>query len=194
MFLGGAGLADTMLYCRDKIYPLGLPNGLAPRADRVGAAVQDAPQDQGELPAARSAAAQRVGARRGQMISAAAFRCSRSQRSKSCCCRANFGGKAAGGCSSWSRSRSGRCRWFAPSRPAWAATSAGRACAESISSEADRDHHPRRQLGRHPRRRDLPRRDRKPDPPAARAPAVVRQAGGLSHSSCRSFARWSPRN
>ena len=29
MFLGGAGLADTMLYCRRKIYPLGLPNGLA---------------------------------------------------------------------------------------------------------------------------------------------------------------------
>lgn len=29
MFLGGAGLADTVLYCRNKIYPLGLPNGLA---------------------------------------------------------------------------------------------------------------------------------------------------------------------
>lgn len=29
MFLGGAGLADTMLYCRHNIYPLGLPNGLA---------------------------------------------------------------------------------------------------------------------------------------------------------------------
>jgi hypothetical protein len=29
MFLGGAGLADSMLFCRDKIYPLGLPNGLA---------------------------------------------------------------------------------------------------------------------------------------------------------------------
>jgi len=29
MFMGGAGLADTMLYCRDKIYPLGLPNGVA---------------------------------------------------------------------------------------------------------------------------------------------------------------------
>jgi len=29
MFMGGAGLADTMLYCRDKIYPLGLPNGFA---------------------------------------------------------------------------------------------------------------------------------------------------------------------
>jgi hypothetical protein len=29
MFLGGAGLADTMAYCRDKIYPLGLPNGIS---------------------------------------------------------------------------------------------------------------------------------------------------------------------
>ncbi|HWT14115.1 MAG TPA: acylglycerol kinase family protein [Allosphingosinicella sp.] len=29
MFLGGAGLADAMLYCRHKIYPLGLPNWLA---------------------------------------------------------------------------------------------------------------------------------------------------------------------
>ncbi|MGN6058084.1 MAG: diacylglycerol/lipid kinase family protein [Sphingomicrobium sp.] len=29
MFLGGAALADTMLYCREKIYPLGLPNGIA---------------------------------------------------------------------------------------------------------------------------------------------------------------------
>jgi len=29
MFLGGAGLADIMLYCRHKIYPLGLPNGIS---------------------------------------------------------------------------------------------------------------------------------------------------------------------
>lgn len=29
MFLGGAGLADTMLFCRHKVYPLGLPNGLS---------------------------------------------------------------------------------------------------------------------------------------------------------------------
>ena len=29
MFLGGAGLADAILYCRHKLYPLGLPNGLA---------------------------------------------------------------------------------------------------------------------------------------------------------------------
>ena len=29
MFLGGAGLADTILYCRNKIYPLGLPNGFS---------------------------------------------------------------------------------------------------------------------------------------------------------------------
>jgi hypothetical protein len=29
MFLGGAGLADIMLYCRTRIYPLGLPNGIS---------------------------------------------------------------------------------------------------------------------------------------------------------------------
>jgi hypothetical protein len=29
MFLGGAGLAESMLYCRNKIYPLGLPNVLS---------------------------------------------------------------------------------------------------------------------------------------------------------------------
>lgn len=29
MFLGGAGLAETILYCRHKIYPLGLPNWLS---------------------------------------------------------------------------------------------------------------------------------------------------------------------
>ena len=36
MFLGGAGLADTMLYCREKIYPLGLPNGRQPCDHRLG--------------------------------------------------------------------------------------------------------------------------------------------------------------
>lgn len=29
MFLGGAGLADTILFCRHKVYPLGLPNGIS---------------------------------------------------------------------------------------------------------------------------------------------------------------------
>jgi len=29
MFLGGAGLTEVMLYCRNKIYPLGLPNSFA---------------------------------------------------------------------------------------------------------------------------------------------------------------------
>lgn len=29
MFLGGAYLAETILYCRNKIYPLGLPNGVS---------------------------------------------------------------------------------------------------------------------------------------------------------------------
>ncbi|MGB7405574.1 MAG: diacylglycerol kinase family protein [Pacificimonas sp.] len=29
MFLGGAGLASSILFCRHKLYPLGIPNGLA---------------------------------------------------------------------------------------------------------------------------------------------------------------------
>src|SRR3546814_4930677 len=29
MFLGGAGLADSILFCRHKLYPLGLPNSLS---------------------------------------------------------------------------------------------------------------------------------------------------------------------
>jgi hypothetical protein len=29
MFLGGAGLADIMMYCRERVYPLGLPNGVS---------------------------------------------------------------------------------------------------------------------------------------------------------------------
>jgi Diacylglycerol kinase catalytic domain len=29
MFMGGAGLADIMLYCRNRIYPLGLPNSVS---------------------------------------------------------------------------------------------------------------------------------------------------------------------
>jgi hypothetical protein len=37
MFLGGAGLAETMLYCREKIYPLGLPNSIAHAITAVAA-------------------------------------------------------------------------------------------------------------------------------------------------------------
>ena len=29
MFLGGAGLADIMVYCRERVYPLGLPNSIS---------------------------------------------------------------------------------------------------------------------------------------------------------------------
>ena len=40
MFLGGAGLADTMLYCRNKIYPLGLPNGISHFLTAIALVVQ----------------------------------------------------------------------------------------------------------------------------------------------------------
>lgn len=39
MFLGGAGLADTMLFCRHNIYPLGLPTGFAHALTFVAALV-----------------------------------------------------------------------------------------------------------------------------------------------------------
>ncbi len=89
MFMGGAGLADTMLYCRDKIYPLGLPNGLAHVLTALALLFKMLlkikanflPPDPQHL---------NVSVRDEDMISAAAFRCSRSQRSKSCCCRTNL--------------------------------------------------------------------------------------------------------
>ena len=65
MFLGGAGLADTMLYCRDKIYPLGLPNGLAMCMTAMALPDEGASWGEGELPAARSAAAERFDAATG---------------------------------------------------------------------------------------------------------------------------------
>jgi hypothetical protein len=40
MFLGGAGLAETMLYCRNKIYPLGLPNGVSHALTALALAVR----------------------------------------------------------------------------------------------------------------------------------------------------------
>jgi diacylglycerol kinase family enzyme len=39
MFLGGAGLADIMLFCRHKIYPLGLPNGFSHLLTAIAALV-----------------------------------------------------------------------------------------------------------------------------------------------------------
>ena len=60
MFLGGAGLADTILYCRHKIYPLGLPNwmahfltflhghGLGGHRPQLAAAARQVEADQGD--------------------------------------------------------------------------------------------------------------------------------------------------
>ena len=58
MFLGGAGLADIMLYCRNRIYPLGLPNGLSHVLTAFAVVLRQVFGLRGQLPAARSAAAQ----------------------------------------------------------------------------------------------------------------------------------------
>ena len=52
MFLGGAGLADTMLYCRHKIYPLGLPNSVSHGLTFLAYVAQLAAEAEGELPSA----------------------------------------------------------------------------------------------------------------------------------------------
>ena len=69
MFLGGAGLADTMLYCRDKIYPLGPAQRHRPRDHGFRVAGQAVPRAEGELPAAGYRAAERVGREQGEPIS-----------------------------------------------------------------------------------------------------------------------------
>ena len=62
MFLGGAGLADMMLYCREQIYPLGLPNGLSRVVAAVALLAKLFLRAEGELPPARPRAAQRLDA------------------------------------------------------------------------------------------------------------------------------------
>ena len=62
MFLGGAGLADTMLYCRDKIYPLGSAQRRCPCDHGFCAAHEAGAGDEGRFPASGSGAAERVDA------------------------------------------------------------------------------------------------------------------------------------
>ena len=75
MFLGGAGLADTMLYCRDKIYPLGLPNGLAHVITAIALLLKLLLRHEGELPAARSRSRSACRCARGRARSAGASPC-----------------------------------------------------------------------------------------------------------------------
>jgi hypothetical protein len=70
MFLGGAGLADAILYCRHKIYPLGLPNAISHLLAAIAALLTIVLGLQGRLlpPAARAMTLnfRRSGALRGR--------------------------------------------------------------------------------------------------------------------------------
>jgi hypothetical protein len=193
MFMGGAGLADTMLYCREKIYPLGLPNSLAHVLTAIALLFKlllnikanFLPPDPQPL---NVSVADEDGRLSGKFSLLAVTTLDKLLLSS------EIEGKAVG----W-RAQAGRDRRASGAAGPGLRSEPGRKPrpAEDAGSpfRASRpDHHPRRKLGRDPRRRDLPRSARKSDPPAARAATFVRQAGGLSHPSCRSFARSSPRN
>ena len=71
MFLGGAGLADTMLYCRNRIYPLGLPNGLSHVLTAIAVVLRQLFGIARQLPAARAEPAAHLGAPRRRDLPAA---------------------------------------------------------------------------------------------------------------------------
>ena len=183
MFLGGAGLADTMLYCRDKIYPLGLPNGLSHVITGAGACLPACClRLKAQLPAAATRAARGLGARRrpelhGPLLAAGGD----DAREAAAVGRARW--PAARRAASWSRSRR---RPGSVLRAFFAALAGklGRSHVRGVHfEEADEISIEGDSSKRDPRRRDLPRRDRPADLPHARAAAVVRQARGLSASA-----------
>ena len=91
MFLGGAGLADTMLYCRNKIYPLGLPNGLSHVADRDRGDAAAVVQARRALPAAQARSPLRISVRRDGHISGRFSVLAVTTLEKIAAVRANFG-------------------------------------------------------------------------------------------------------
>jgi hypothetical protein len=174
MFLGGAGLADTMLYCRNKIYPLGLPNGVAHVLTamalltklilRVKASFL--PPDAKPLQLSLRGEQQRLS---GRFSLLAVTTLEKLLLSSDLGAEAARDRRAAG-----IDARRDRCEHRRNARPVARARSAFRGSRP--------DHHRKRQLRRDPRRRDLPRRERAADLPPPRAAAVLRQTGGVTPS------------
>ena len=107
MFLGGAGLADIMLYCRNRIYPLGLPNGVSHVITAV--ALVFGRCSSAASPSFRpSRAAERRFAAKGRSPGRFAFLFVTTL--EKLLLSGELGRAAAAGRSSWSPSRSGRCR------------------------------------------------------------------------------------
>ena len=179
MFLGGAGLADTMLYCRHKIYPLGLPNSIshgltflayvARLALKLKASFLPPPATRTDLDMPTR---DRIS---GQFAFLAVTTLNKMLLSNT------IGGEGRGPLKvSRSRSRPALC--FACSLPGSPAGTRARRCAASTSRKWTKLQSTAK-ARTHSRRRDVQGRAGQPDPPHARAAAVVRQAGGLSTSS-----------
>ena len=136
MFLGGAGLADIMLYCRNRIYPLGLPNGVSHVLTAFAVVLRQVFGLQGQVPSARPAHAAafrsaREGAITGRFALLAVTTLEKLLLS------GELGGAGPAARSSSSRSSSAPARCSAPFSPAWAAGLAGRKLAGVHVEEAD---------------------------------------------------------
>ena len=191
MFLGGAGLADTMIYCRERIYPLGLPNGMA-----------------------HVITAFALLARMFLRVKSASFRLIPSR----CAFPVRDGQNAITGRFSLlavttleklllsgevSGRRQGSLKLLAvEERPIslirgfWRARSAGSGGppARGPFRRGGRNHHSWRALQRHPGWRDVSGGTRPANQPHARATSVFREARGLNAPACRNCARSSRRS
>ena len=131
MFLGGAGLADIMLYCRDKIYPLGLPNSVSHFITAVAVVLRQVFGLRASFlppePAMLSVQVRREGAITGPV------RLPVRHHARKAAAVGRGRRAVAAGRSSSSRSSRSRCRCCAPSSTAWSAASAGPSSMASMS-------------------------------------------------------------
>ena len=191
MFLGGAGLADTMLYCRDKIYPLGLPNSFATCITAIALY-------RAAVPASRRASCRRDAEpldvsmqRKRQLITGRFSLLAVTTLEKLLLSTTSA---AAAGAAQVARGRGAadrRC--CAPCRRAGRQARPAR-CARRPFRGSGRDHHRGRQLATSSSTARPSAPSRAADQFAARAAAVLRQARRLSARRCPSCASSSPRS
>jgi len=161
MFMGGAGLADTMLYCRDKIYPLGLPTVFAHVLTAAAFLMKVfLGMKAGFLPPDPKPLQVSVHENGGTITGRFSF--SRRDYARETAdhqsIRRTAVGLAQAACDRATAVIDDRCDFCASQRQAWPISSARRAFRGSR-----RNHYRERQLQHHSRRRDVPRRARTAD-------------------------------
>ena len=166
MFLGGAGLADTMLYCREKIYPLGPAQRRQPCDHRIGDARSAAAAAQGAASCRRNPSPVAVSWRNSQSLSGRFSLLAVTTLDKVLMSGELSGPHARRAAAAGDRGAAGvdvAGVFRDPGRQARPFEDARRPFRGKR-----RDQHRGRKLEGDPRRRDLPGRNRQPDLPQAR--------------------------